>query len=244
MKKTLAGLIVATATCGALVLGAGPALAATASTTDDGPSIGSGSSLIAIQRAGAAATAKRIVSLNAAIARVNANTKLTDADRSTILATLTSDLSAMKKLADEIKGDTTATSAYADYHSIFVDYRVYAVALPQSLYAAGADALTGTALPKLNDAYDKLSAALTKHADKSTPALEAELADMKQKIADATSASSGLAADALAVTPAQYDADHTVLADLRGKLRDAVADAKDAAQDGRDIAAALRGSAS
>ena len=238
MNRRLTASIAAAATAGALVLAtAAPALAAT---TDTAPPVGPGSSLPVIQKAGADATAKRLASLNEAIARVNANTHLSDADRSAILATLNADIAGMNTEAAKIAADTTVSTALADYHAIFTDYRVYAVALPQSLYAAGADRLTGTALPKLQSAYDKLSAALTAHPDKSTPALQAELADMAAKIQTAQTDADGLAAAALAVTPADYNANHTVLADLRTKLRDAINAAKDAAHDGRDIAAALK----
>ncbi|CAN5168876.1 hypothetical protein BH11ACT3_BH11ACT3_01310 [soil metagenome] len=242
MKKSLGVILATAATTAALVFAGGvSAMAAPSTATDDGPTVGPHSSLSAIQKAAAVAIAKRIASLNGAIARVDANEHLTDDDRATILATLNADVDAMNDLADEIAADTKVAEAADDYQSIFEDYRVYAVALPQSLYAAGGDALTGSAIPKLNDAYDKLEAALDgAHADDSTPELEAKLADMKQKIADATAASDGLASDALAVSPADWNADHTVLTDIRGQLRDAVADAKDAAQDGRDIAAALK----
>lgn len=238
MKKTWGAWIAATATVAALVI----ATAAPASAAEAGdPTVGPGSSLAEIQRAGAAATDKRIDSLSEAIARVDANEKLTDADRDTIIATLNSDLAAMRDLAAEIAGDDTVSEAAADYRSIFTDYRVYAVVLPQALYAAGADALTGFALPKLQAAYDKLSAALEgSHADQSTPELQATLAHMAEMIADAEAGSATLAADALAVTPADWNADHTVLADIRLQLHDAVADARDASRDAREIAEAIR----
>lgn len=235
MTRTWGAVLAATITTAALVAAtASPALAGT---RDDDPGSGPKSTLAGIQKAGAAATDKRIDSLTVAIARVEGNDKLTDADRATILATLQADVDAMHRLAAEIAGDTTKADAAADYHDIFTDYRVYAVALPQALYAAGADALTGTAIPRLHAAYDKL-------ADKvgSDPSDEQQelLDQMAESIRDAEAGSAGLAADSLAVTPADWNADHDVMVDIRRQLRDAVRDARDAAHAGRKLARELR----
>jgi hypothetical protein len=157
-----------------------------------------------------------------------------------VLGTLNADLAGMQSLQAKIAADTTAATAWTDYKSIFTDYRVYAVALPQSFIAAAADGLTGTAIPKLQSAEDRISAYFAAHPDKVTPELQAKLADMQAKTADAVSKTSGLAAAALAVTPAAYNANHAVLADDRAAARAAVADVKAAAQDGRAIVQALK----
>jgi hypothetical protein len=234
MNKTWGASIATLITTVALVgATAAPAFAA----GSDDPTTGPNVTLEGIQRAGAAATDKRIDSLTVAIARVEGNDKLTDSDRATILATLNADLDAMHRLADEIAGDTTKVDAASDYHEIFTGYRVYGVALPQALYAAGADALTGTAIPRLHTAYDKLT-------DKvgSDPSDEQQrlLEEMAGKIADAEAGADGLAADALAVTPADWNADHNVMSGIRSQLHDATQDARDAAQAGRDLAETLR----
>jgi hypothetical protein len=235
MNKGWGALLATTITTAALV--GATAVPAFAANTDGDPTSGPNVTLAGIQTAGAKATDKRIDALTVAIARVEGNDKVTDTDRATILATLNADLDAMHRLADEIAGDTTKAEAAADYHDIFTDYRVYAVALPQALYAAGADALTGTAIPRLHTAYDRL-------ADKvgGDPSDEQQrlLDEMAKDIQDAETASEGLAADALAVTPADWNADHDVMKEIRRQLRDAVRDARDAAHAGREIAQTLR----
>jgi hypothetical protein len=196
--------------------------------------------LKAIQAAGAQATSERIASLNTAIAKITADGTITDADRTTILATLNGDVAGMQTLAAKIAADTTVPQAKADYQSIFTQYRVYAVALPQSRYAASADDLTGTALPKLTAAHDDLAALLSgPYKAKDTPTVQAELEDMAAKIADATDALDGLAAAALAVTPAEYDANHAALVPIRASLKSALADAAAARADANKIVAAL-----
>jgi hypothetical protein len=224
------------ATTGAIILAtvgvAGPAFAAPAS---DPPKPTSHSSLAEIQAAGARQTANRITALNAGITRVTATTTLTASDKATVLGTLNGDLSGMTTLQAKIAADTDATTALADYRSMYTEYRVYAVGLQQSFIAASADGLTGTATPKLQSAASKISALFAADPSKATPALQAQLADMQAKTADAVAKTSGLAAGALAVTPAAYNANHAVLVDLRAAARDALADSKAAARDGRAI---------
>lgn len=232
--------ILAVAAAGAITLGsvglAAPAFAAPADST---PKPTSHSSLVEIQAAGAIQTSNRITALNAGITKVNATTTLTAPDKSTILGTLNGDLSGMKTLQAKIAADTTASVALADYRSIYTDYRVYAVGLKQSFIAATADGLTGTAIPKLQSAASKISALFAADPSKATPELQAQLADMQAKTADAVAKTTGLAAGALAVTPAAYNANHAVLVDMRASARTALADSKAAAQDGRAILSAL-----
>lgn len=236
MFRTLA----VAATAGAIVLGsvcvAAPAFAAT---TADPPKPTNQSSLAQIQAAGALQTANRITALNAGITKVTSTTTLTSSDKSTVLGTLNADLSGMKTLQAKIAADTDATVALADYRSMYTGYRVYAVGLQQSFIAASADGLTGTAIPKLQSAASKISALFAADPAKATPALQAQLSDMQAKTADAVTKTTGLAAGALAVTPAAYNANHAALVDLRAAARDALADSKAAAQDGKAILAAL-----
>ncbi len=228
------------ATVGAIVLGSvGVAAPAFAATTTDPPKPTNHSTLSQIQAAAAIQTANRITALNAGITKVNSTARLTAPDKSTILGTLNGDLSGMKTLHSKIAADTDATVALADYRSIYNKYRVYAVGLHQSSIAATADGLTGTAIPKLQSAALKISALFAADPLKATPALQAQLADMQAKTADAVSKTSGLAAGALAVTPAAYNANHAVLVDLRAAARDALADSKAAAEDGKAILAAI-----
>ena len=135
--------------------------------------------------------------------------------------------------------DTTVSTALADYKSIFTGFRIYAVVLPQAHIAAGADRLTGTTVPRLQAARDRLATALSNHPDTSTPALQADLIQMQNDIDATTTAATGLADSALAVTPAAFNANHVVMAPLRAQLTTAVADARKALADGKAIIQAL-----
>jgi hypothetical protein len=235
-----------TAAVGALTLGslacAVPAFAAVPADSSPTPTTHSTphSTLAEIQQAGATATAKRITSLTTRIGKVNSGTRLTAGDKGTVLATLNHDLSGMQSLQTKIAADSTVAVARADYRGIFTGYRVYVVGMQQSFIASAADGLTGTAIPKLQSASAKITAAFAAHPTKVTPALTAQLADMKAKIADAVTKTSGLAERALAVTPAAYNANHAVLTADHAAARAALADSKAAVQDGRAILKALK----
>ena len=244
MKKLTIGVTIGAASC-VLVAGltAIPALAS-ATTPSDSPtptSTGHPRTLAEIQAASVKATSKRTSSLNAAIAKVNADTSLASGDKSTILGTLNGDLTAMSTVAAKVAADTTATQAAADYKTIFTDYRVYGVALPQARITASADRATSVQIPRLTAAESKLSALLAgKDASKSPPALQADLSDATAEIQKANTALSGLPATALAVTPAEFNANHDVMKPIRATLASARADLKQAREDLKKVVAAVR----
>jgi hypothetical protein len=241
LRNAVVGVVAVAALTAATVT---PAMASVAPSTSSSASSSAvtadpARTLAVIQADAAAKIAKRVASLTKSIGRVTANKYLTAIDKSTILARLNSDLSGLQALGAKIAADTDRAVAAADFATIFTSYRVYAVALPQSHYAAAADALTGTVIPKLNDAYQKLSDALAA-SSKSTPELQAKLADMRTQIDTATSTISGVAASALAVTPAQYNANHAILAPSRAAIVSAQAAARTARADAKTIVLALK----
>ena len=152
MKKTIFGTIAGAAVIACVAGLASPALAAETtapSSTAPAPASstppkhsGTPRTLATVQAAGKAATATRIATLNVTIPKITANKYLTPSDRSTILATLNHDLSSMDALQTKIAADTDLKTAAADVQSIYTGYRVFAVAIPQSHYAAAADGLT------------------------------------------------------------------------------------------------------
>jgi hypothetical protein len=230
ISATVVGVITGAAFLGA---GAVPAFADTSAPKG-------GHTLAEIQASAVTKTAKRTTSLNSAIAKITANSSITASDKSTILGILNGDLAGMTTVAAKVAADTTAAQAASDYKTIFTDYRVYAVAIPQAHYAATADNLTTHAIPRLTDAQQKLSALLSgRDSSKSTPALQADLADMTTQLDKASSSLSGLASTALAVTPATYNSNHGVLTAVKASLTSARAALKQARSDAATILAAL-----
>jgi hypothetical protein len=233
MKTPL--LIAAPLLAGALVVGAAAPAFADGSPSPAPHASHAPRSLSDIQAKGAADTSKRIASLNAAIPKITAAKGITDAHRSTVLATLNADAAAMKSLATKIAADTTVASAAADVKSIFTQYRVYAVALPQARITAGADRLTGTAIPRLQKVAAALAPKVSGNAD-----LQAKLDDLNAQLKTATTDTDGLASAALAVTPAAYDANHDAMSGLRAKAKAAATAVKQASQDAQAIRQSLK----
>jgi hypothetical protein len=205
------------------------------------PSPSGGRTLATIQASAKVRTTARIGSLSTAIAKITAAKDIDPSDRSEILSTLNGDIAGMNTVEARVAADTTVATATADYKSIFTSYRVYAVAIPQSRLAAAADRETSTTIPRLTDAQAKLSAALAgPDAGKSTPALQADLADMATQVSAATAALNGIAAESLAVTPSAYNSNHSVMGPIRSAVTTAIADLTKAAADGKTVLAAIK----
>jgi hypothetical protein len=238
MNRIVSTSLIGTAAVVALLAGScAPAFADGTST----PAPSTGKSLAAIQANATIKTTARVGALNTAIAKVNAAADISSSDRATILGTLNGDLAGMNTVEAKIAADTTVAAAAADYKTIFTTYRVYAVAIPQSRFAAAADRMTATSMPKLTDAQSKLAAALAgPDASKSTPALQADLTDMSTQIAAATTTLNGIAAQSLAVTPSAYNSNHGVLSPDRSAVKTAIADLKKASADGKTILSAIK----
>lgn len=247
IKRIIAPLAVALVAAGAVTATANAADAATPAPTTSPSSSAShlpkGASLGTIQAHGEAATTKRISSLNAAIAKVDADSSLTSSDKTAVLNTLQTDLTGMNHLHAAITADTTVTQARIDDAAIFSQYRVDAVGLRQERIVRAADRATGKTLPRLQQAEQRLSDRLAKQTAKDSDAAKVALADLQKQVAALQSDSQGLAAAALAVTPAQADANHDVLSatTTTTKAKAVRSDAQAAAKDAKAIRTALHG---
>jgi hypothetical protein len=224
---------------------AGAALAGCASVGLAAPAWAAGSNgsatLEGIKARAATAISARLTSLSTAIPAVNSNKWLTPADKSTLLNTLNGDQTGLTALGPKIQADTTVAQARTDYQSIFLDYRVYALALPQVRLAAATDDITGGVLRRLTDAQSRLEGLLSgSDSAKNTAAVQAAMSDLAAKIQTITSSTAGLSASLLALTPSQYDANHTVLAGPRETILSARADIVAARADVMTVIGALK----
>jgi len=239
MNRILISSLVGTAAAAALV--AATVAPANANTTTPTPAPKTTHTLASVQAAGASATSKRETALATAISKLDGAKGVSSADKSTLLGRLNDDLAGMKTVAAKIAADTTLTAATADFRSIFSTYRVFAVTIPQTRVVAGVERATSMGIPNLTAAETRLAAALAgKDASKSTAALQADLADMKTQTAAANSALSGVAAKALAITPAEFNANKTVVKSIRTSVKSAIADLKKGRSDRKAIVTALR----
>jgi hypothetical protein len=240
-RQIIAGAAVALAAAAAVAPSAFADSGGSSSTTAVPSTTAGADTLAAIKAKGAAAISARDSALQAAISAVTANRHLTSSDGATVLSTLNADLSGLNALAPVIQADTTVSKARADYTTIFTNYRVFALALPQARLAAAADDLTGTVLPRLTDAQSRLQARLSgKDSGKNTGSVQAAMADLANQISAITSATNGLSATVLGYTPAQWNANHALLTQPRSALVTARGDARTARKDIKTVVEALR----
>jgi hypothetical protein len=197
--------------------------------------------LATVQSLAKVAISNRLTALNETVPLVTANKIITDADRTTLLSTLNSDVSGLTTLGQTITADTVAEQARTDYQTIFTSYRVYALALPQVRYAAAVDDITSTVVPDLTNAQTTLAGLLAgADAAKNTAAVQASMSDLSKQISAITSATNGLSSTVLADTPAQYDANHALLSQPRATLGQARADIATSRADIADVVKALQ----
>jgi hypothetical protein len=223
------------AAAAAVVMTAGTAISGTASAAT------SGNGLTDVKARAAVAISARLTSLNSAITAVNNNKWLTSTDKSTALQTLNNDVSGLTALGQKIQGDTTLSQAVADYRTIFTGYRVYLLALPQIRLAAASDDLSTGVVPRLTDAQTRLQNLLNgKDQSKNSSSVQAAMADLAKQIQAIIQETNGLSATVLAYTPAQYDANTSILTPARTAIKTARADAKTARQDVKTVIEALR----
>ncbi|MFZ7086501.1 hypothetical protein [Curtobacterium sp. RRHDQ10] len=248
ISPILTPLAVALVTAGTVTASATGAFAATPAPTAAASSspahrthLGKDATLQQIQAAAASATASRITKLNAAITKVDADKTLTAGDRSSVSSNLQGDLTGMQHLQSTIAADTTTEAARSDFRTIFRQYRVIAVTLPQERIVREADRTTATTVPHLQATAQKLADRIGKHQAKDTASAKSALADLQQQITSLQSGAQGLDTAALAVAPAQFDQAHSAMAAVRTKAR-ALRTADEAARkDVHDIRQALHG---
>jgi hypothetical protein len=231
--------IAATAAASTLGIGAGIAGAATPpSPTPTAPPhdapLPKNPTLAQIQAAAVTDISNRVAVLKAAAATVQAATDL-GSNQAALLAVLQGDPPALQQLGQKIAGDVTVPTAQADFEQIFTNFRVYALVLPVTRTVLVDDRLTNTAGPRLTAAASRIAA-------RETPTNQSEiqplLADLASKVSAASSAVDGQAATLLGYTPAQWNANHHLLASAhaatktaRGDLVAARSDAKQARSD-------------
>ncbi len=214
----------------AAMLGAGAALAGAA--TPAAPA----HTLAGIQSAAAAAVSLRVDDLNAATSKVNADSRL-GADGGALAAYLQADVAPLQALGQKIAGDTIESTAAADYATIFTNFRVLALVLPAAHIAGAADQIGVTTVPTLT----ALAAKATAHVNASNQGvLQPLITDLNAQIAAATNATTGVSATVTAFTPAQWNANHDLLASGRGSIQSADSALTKARADLKQIAAVVK----
>ena len=217
----------------AVALGAGGTVAGAATPAATPPS------LSGIQTEAAAAVSLRTNDLNAAISKVKADSRL-GSDNAALVTHLQADIAPLQALGQTIAGDTTESTAAADYATIFTNYRVLALVLPASHIAGAADQIDVTTVPTLT----ALAAKAVSHVTSANQALLQPLInDLNAQIAAATQSTTGVSATVLAYAPSDWNANHDLLASGRNSVQSARNDIAKADADLKQVAAALKSAA-
>ncbi|HEY3811041.1 MAG TPA: hypothetical protein VGL49_06370 [Acidimicrobiales bacterium] len=235
-RKALAVLPAAAVAVAGFAGAGGPAASARTSAS----ARASGISPIARTRAETAISV-RITALDAANTLVQQTGWFAGSDQAALENIITGDLNGngqapgLNSLAVTIRNETDPTKFRAEAASIFADYRVFALALPQVKLVRASDRMTTDTVPTLKQLDTDLEQAIAQEAaeGKNVQAAQAAVHDLEAQIASIGQKTSGVSAALLALTPAQWNANHGVVSPYRNDVHAAVAAARHAQTDVR-----------
>jgi hypothetical protein len=128
----------------------------------------------------------RITALNALNTRVAAFKNVPASEKTNISTEVQTNISGLTALQAKLDADTDVTTAGTDAKSIFGSFRIYALVIPQGYITAASDRVE-TITGMLTTIGTKLQTRITadQSAGKDVTAMQASLADLNAKIADA-----------------------------------------------------------
>jgi len=188
------------------------------------------------------AISQRLASLNSTSTRINGLAKLSASDKAKFSGEIATDLSGLTALKAKCDADTDLATLRADYQSVFTQYRIYAVFLPQLNLLVASDTMSVTT-DKLNTLATDLQARIQTAGNPSN--LTTLLADMQAKIADAKTQYGNVESQITPLTPNSFNTDpngtKTIETNARGEIKTGSADLKAAYQDALQIRTGLKG---
>ena len=188
-----------------------------------------------------AAITDRTTEIDKLTARANSAAHLSAGHLGTINSFLSASTSGLTDLYATIDADTDAASLKTHCQSVFADFRIFALRSPQVHLAIVGDRAS-VVESKLDSVATKLDAAIQTAIGngKDVSDAAAKLNDMNAKLADAESLLNGVVDNELALTPANWNADHTVLSSTTSALKGVQADLVTALADAKAIVADLK----
>lgn len=193
--------------------------------------------LAAIQAKASRAISERVGSLNTAIALVQSKSYL-GGDQATLVSDLQTDDSALQTLDAKISADTTVAEALSDYDSIFSQLRVYLLVMPVVNDVIRVDYVNNVVLPTDNQEISTLQGRVN---PSNQGVLTPLIADMQDQVQVATGATSGLSAQLLTFTPAEWNSNHQLFASTSANIATANQAVATAAKDYSRALAYIRG---
>lgn len=176
---------------------------------------------------------RRITGLNKLQEKIQGMKKVSDTEKAGFATTIQGQINLLNNLKVKINADIDAATIKTDVQSITKAYRIYALILPQVEIFAAADRLA-TTVDLLLDYADKLQTRITaaQDAGKDVSALQSLLADMKNKIAEASVKSASATIGIVGLKP--DNGDKTVMESNLKALKTAKNDIKVGTQDIKD----------
>ena len=179
---------------------------------------------------------RRLASLQALSAKITSSAKITAADKNSLSAEVTTEISGLTSLKTALDSATTLDAARVDAQNIITEYRVYALVTPKiSLIKASDDqqvveakliALAGKLQNRLNTA---------KAGGKDITVWQKTLDDMNTQVHNAQAISTPMEAKVLPLQPSDYNSDHTLLSGDADQLKQAHADNQAALNDAKTL---------
>jgi molybdopterin converting factor small subunit len=189
---------------------------------------------------------QRIEAMNKLAARIAAMTRVSDAAKASIKATVDAQIASLTSLKTTIQSATDAIVLKEQAQTITKAYRIYMLVMPQLQIAAAADKIKATG-ELLTTMAGKLETRIAevKAGGTDVAALETALADMKTQISEANANADAALALIANLKPdngdqAVMDANKKALTDARTKIKAAHDDLKTARKDVQTIVKGLK----
>jgi len=188
-----------------------------------------------------AAITMRLADLNARVTLVNQTPSIGASDRSALLSELNSTISGLQALNTTITNETSVTAFRTEAGDILSTYRVYALVLPQVHLVRASDEMTAVVIPAFQQLETDLQSRITaeQQQGKNVAVTTAAMTDLANQITAMQTDTSGVSATLLGFTPAQWNADHTIVSGPRHMLGSAFSAAGQALKDVRAVRAVL-----
>ncbi len=187
---------------------------------------------------------QRLTSLNSALTRINGLQKLATNYKTQYSGEVNTDISGLQALQTQCTTDFNSGNIQAlrkDYQNIFLQFRVYAVFLPQLWNLIASDTMSVTA-SKLADLANKLQTRVQQAGNPSN--LTNLLSDMQAKVSDANTQYNNVESQVTPLTPSSYNTDPngttSILKNARSEIKTGASDLQTAWSDAKQIVQILK----
>jgi hypothetical protein len=185
--------------------------------------------------------ARRLSVLTTLSTKITSSTKLSASDQQILSSEVSNEITGLTSLKTKLDSDTTVTTVVPDAESIFTNYRVFALVVPQVNIVKTADQQQQTET-KLTALATKIQADINSDqaASHEITNLQTELSAMSVKVAAAQTISSGIETGVISLLPSDYNTNHAVLSGDRDQLKTAQGDNAGAIADAKVLVSSLK----